>query len=165
MSSEDKLQVILVRGGSGSGKTTWTRRHFPEGMVVSADRFFDRDGVYAFDRTKLGEAQAWCLQQFIEYCQKPPLGLKHLIVNNTNTRVVEVAPYAAVAAAYQHPVKIVTFIYDPVAAFKRNKHKTPLAICMRQYHNLQEGSQQMPPWWDHDYVLWDETWPYANNES
>jgi len=162
----DKLLVVIPRGGSGSGKSTWTRRHFPEGKVVSSDLFFEQESEeYVFDKKLLPQAHAWCFRQFMEVIQRPPLGLKHLIVDNTNTRLVEYAHYVQAAQAYGHDVKIVTFIYDPVAAYKRNTHDTPLAICMRQHHNLQEGSLQMPPWWDHDYALWDETWPYASRDT
>ena len=57
-------QLILVRGLTGSGKSTLgqllSSRH--NHVLVEADQFFTRsDGAYEFDVTKLAEAHAWCL--------------------------------------------------------------------------------------------------------
>jgi predicted kinase len=164
MNTEQPLLVVIPRGGSGSGKSTWARRHFPDGKVVSTDKFFEQTDDYVFSKDLLPEAHRWCFRQFDACIQKPPLGLTHLIVDNTNTRIDEYSAYVLAAESYGHAVKIVTFVYDPVAAYKRNVHDTPLSFCMRQWLDLQEGSAQMPARWDHDYALWDETWPYATTE-
>lgn len=153
------MKVIIPRGGSGAGKSTWIERTHPEALIFSADAFFiNEEGVYGFDVTKLGEAHAWCFKSFINCCQSlvdDGEGVEDTVavVDNTNTRIAEFAPYAQVALAFGHELQVITLVYDPVEAFKRNTHGTPLKSCMDQYRNLQEGSGQIPPWWNHDYVL------------
>ena len=64
------MKVIIPRGGSGAGKSTWIERTHPEALIFSADAFFiNEEGVYGFDVTKLGEAHAWCFKSFINCCQ------------------------------------------------------------------------------------------------
>ena len=159
------MEVIILRAGSGAGKSTWIRRHKPKAIVVSSDQYMvDEDGNYQFDVTKLGEAHADCVRRFVSFCQNPP-NAETLIVDNTNTMVAEFAPYAQVALSYGHDLRIVTFVYDPVAAFKRNIHGTPLDKCIEMHARIQEGTKQIPPWWPHEYALWDETWPFANTPT
>ena len=177
------MKIIIVRGGSGAGKSTWARREFPHAIIVSADSFFvdSKTGEYNFDYTKLPLAHQTCFLDFIGLVQDDDLIQEStmlrgrldpnpdlvenetiLVVDNTNTSVAEFSPYATAGAAYGHEVKILTFLYDPVAAFRRNTHGTPLKACMQQHVRMMEQIGYIPSWWSHDYVLWDDTWPYAN---
>jgi len=164
------VKVIILRGGSGAGKSTWIRKNIPSesSTIFSADSFFtEGDGTYSFDPTKLKEAHRACLLGFIDRCRfihKDGNGLlpdETLVVDNTNSSLAEFAPYAEIALAYGLEVLIVTFIYDPVAAFKRNTHGTPLTKCMEQHQRIQINTSLIPYWIKHEYALWDETWPWA----
>lgn len=162
------MLVIIPRGGSGAGKSTWIKKNAPTADIFSADNFFLNYDTekYEFDYRRIGEAHLWCFSMFMEFCQKSQYrddGEKEIaVVDNTNTAIAEFAPYAQVALAFGHDLRIVTFAYDPVAAFKRNTHETPLVKCMEQHARLIEQTKFIPPWWDHQYALWDETWPYAS---
>lgn len=151
------MKVILLRGGSGAGKSTWVKTNHPEATVLSADSFFMVDGQYKFDATKLGEAHATCLRNFITVCQTyqgvDGTGPSVVIVDNTNTSVSEFAPYAQVAQVYGHDVQVLTFLYDPVVAHARNTHGTPLKACIEMHKRIQEQTAFIPPWWKHDYVV------------
>jgi predicted kinase len=173
------MKAIILRGGSGAGKSTWIRKNIPseESTIFSADSFFtEGDGTYNFDPAKLKEAHRTCLLGFIDRCRfihksgdhKAGTGLipyETLVVDNTNSRLSEFIPYAEVASAYGLEVLIVTFIYDPVAAFKRNTHGTPLTKCMEQHQRLQVNTPLIPYWVKHEYALWDETWPWASSSG
>lgn len=165
------MKVVILRGGSGAGKSTWIRKNIPseDSAIFSTDSFFiEGDGTYNFDITKLSEYHAQCLAGFINICSGEVSHLSRegrlvgtVVVDNTNTSIAEFAPYAAVALAYGHDLRIVTFVYDPVAAYRRNKHGTPLDACMRQHARLTSDTDLIPAWWKHEYTLWDETWPWA----
>ena len=91
-----KKQVIIMQGISGSGKSTKAHeiaeKHSAIGCrVVSADDLFTINGTYNFDPTLLGEAHKQCMRSFLAALQNPEVGL--VIVDNTNTTLVEMAPY------------------------------------------------------------------------
>lgn len=148
------MKVTILRGGTGCGKSTWAKEQ--NAVIISADDFFIVDGEYKFDVEKLGAAHAACLRDFIHLCEVPlhdkDEGGKDVIVDNTNTRLSEFAPYAAIALAYSHEVKIVTFVYDPVAAWRRSTHGAPFDVAMRQHLHLMRDSEIIPPWWKHEFV-------------
>jgi predicted kinase len=108
---------------------------------------------YHFDPTKLGEAHGACLRRFIDNCR----GLFHaggasfntIVVDNTNLSIAEMAPYVAVAQAYDIPVEIVTVVCDPAVAAKRNTHGVPEERVLKMAAALTEGTKAMPPWWRH----------------
>lgn len=80
--------LLLVRGLPGSGKTSMAKSL--QGFVhLEADQFFERDGEFEFDRSKLAEAHAWCLQQTKEELDAG----RSVVVSNTFTRNVEMLPY------------------------------------------------------------------------
>jgi predicted kinase len=157
------MNIIITRGGSGAGKSTWTKTNHPNARVFSADQFFMVNGNYKFDPTKLGEAHAACLRSFIDYCQQErldgafsagrPAPTEVAIVDNTNTSVSEFAPYAQVGQVYGHSIQILTWVYDQVMAHARNGHGTPLKACIDQHRRLIEQTAFIPPWWKHDYVV------------
>ena len=85
------MQVKIMRGCSGSGKSTYIKNHFPDAYVCSADDFWlDKDGNYKFDLSKHGQSHAWCLRKFIDYLEKmrqDPYLLNPsscIVVDNTN---------------------------------------------------------------------------------
>lgn len=146
------MNIIITRAGSGAGKSTWAKTNHPGAMILSADLHpgLHVDGV--FNPSKLSEAHAQCLLNFIDVCQDPQ-GTQTVIVDNTNTSVSEFAPYAQVGQVYGHSVQILTWIYDPVMAHARNGHGVPLKACIDQHRRLCEQTAFIPPWWKHDYIV------------
>lgn len=156
------MSVTILRGVSGAGKSTWASKHYPvldrpllgprgykpnaAASVYSADDYFvDLAGEYKFSPQHLPEAHAHCLRSFVRDVSGNVV--EHLIVDNTNTTVAEVAPYAALALAYRHDLEIVTILCDPVAAAKRNVHGVPLPSVIEVEKRLREA--EFPPWWKH----------------
>jgi adenylate kinase family enzyme len=53
--------LTLVRGLPGSGKSTFANFIWNEYAICEADKFFyDSEGHYLFDASKLREAHKWC---------------------------------------------------------------------------------------------------------
>ena len=167
------MKVIILRGGSGAGKSTWIKKNYPKALTISADKYINDGKPYGladWSPDKAAAAHKLCAQEFIRLCQDASMHKELLdehqdvcVIDNTNTAIAEFAGFAWAAQSYGHDVQIVTFVYDPVAAYKRNTHETPLKSCLIQHERLMEQTKFIPRWWKHDYALWDETWPYASN--
>lgn len=166
--------VIIFRGPSGAGKSTlvellssidfkfgefdpaatpaisyvkqlWgsfiNREH--KLYKCSADYFFMMNGEYKFDMKLLGAAQTACLRQYYE-CISDLKAV--IIVDNTNTSIAEVAPYAALANAFAHELQIITLLPDPAKCAARNKHNVPFSKIVQQSLRLHESIMNWPAW-------------------
>ena len=91
------MEMILVRGLPGSGKSTVARGllNTPRTIHLEADQYFMVGGVYEFDATKLHAAHGWCLSRTKEWL----IGGadRRAIVSNTFTTVKELRPYFELA--------------------------------------------------------------------
>lgn len=143
-------KVIILRGVSGTGKSTYCEAYINEAVVVSADHYFiNAKGEYKFDPNHLGDAHGLCLRTYVDHLQH---GDETIIVDNTNTSISEIAPYAALALAYGYELEIVTLLVDVEVAAARNVHNVPLETVRQQRRNLDNGTRQMPRWWPHKIV-------------
>jgi tRNA uridine 5-carbamoylmethylation protein Kti12 len=89
-------KFILIRGLPGSGKSTLAR-HICDNMYTNTpsvhletDMYFMVDGVYQFDRSKLGQNHSRCKED-----TRLELG-RHsnvVVVSNTFTTLAELRPY------------------------------------------------------------------------
>lgn len=165
------MSVTIVRGIPGSGKSTWTTLtfgklaravwphftlaapdHLAVGAVFSADDFFhDAENKYTFDVTKLGEAHTTCLKRYTEFLRVADPSLT-VVVDNTATSVGEVAPYAALAGAYGHSLRIVTLVCDPHTAWQRNVHGVPFKTVFFLDQRLRTETVAFPPYWPHEIL-------------
>lgn len=140
-------RVWIYCGVSGAGKSSFIEGAHPDAEAFSADHFFMVDGEYRFDASKLGEAHAACLRNFTEAIQD---GSVAVVVDNTNTTIAEIAPYAALAQAYGYELQIVTIYCDPEVAHARNTHGVPLAAVQAMSERL--NKREIPPWWPHSQM-------------
>ena len=155
--------VFIMRGVSGSGKSTYAKATWPKGAILSSDdfwEFLDMSKTYQqnFDPSRLGEAHAWNLKRFIDYlgCADAPFWaepLHTIVIDNTNTSVTEIAPYYAVAQAFKVPnIELITIATDPAVAFNRNTHGVPPKAHDAQVERLYANNCLIPPWWNHRIV-------------
>lgn len=141
------LKIEIMRGCSGSGKSTYVRTHFPNALVCSADQFFMKDGHYNFDIKHLSDAHKDCLKRFMEAVID---NVEHIVVDNTNTQAWELAPYVQCGAAFRYEVEIHTLIVDPEIAAKRNVHGVRLKDVKRHAQNIERA--WLPPWWKNNKI-------------
>lgn len=145
------MDCYILSAVPGAGKTTWIKDQpwFHRSVTYSADHFFLKDGVYQFDPAKLSEAHGQCLRQFAEACQPKRYGNPErpvLVVDNTNTTAIEIAPYYSIAKAYGYEVTLVTLWCDPEVAFKRCIHGVSHDSISRMSARMM--ADKVPPFWD-----------------
>lgn len=89
--------LYLVRGVSGSGKSSFAQSLFDCGLVsdvLEADSFFiQEDGTYKFNPQMLGRAHSLCQSSAYEYLKAG----NSVVVSNTSTTEKEVAVYQQMA--------------------------------------------------------------------
>jgi len=143
-------KIIVLRGISGSGKSTYAKRLMEEranegkeSWMVSADNYFMRDGEYRFDPSKLKEAHGACLKDYLRVVQHGGK-VDLLIVDNTNTQLWEMAPYVAIAEAYKIPYEVIDVVCPVGVALERNVHDVPEHTLRMQEQRFEEPL----PWWN-----------------
>jgi predicted kinase len=89
----------LIRGLPGSGKSTRARAlGIPD--HYEADMWFEKNGVYAFDPSKLSEAHAWCKARALETMRAG----RPVVVSNTFVKLWEMEFYKKAAADHGYSV-------------------------------------------------------------
>ena len=106
--------LFLVRGLPGSGKTSFASAIWNEYAVCEADKFFyDKEGNYNFDPSKLKEAHTWCKNQvetrMIDH-QNNQQYYPEIAVSNTFTQEWEMEDYFKLAEKYGY--KVVSLIVE-----------------------------------------------------
>lgn len=155
------MRVVILVGPSGSGKSTYAAGLGPC-VVCSADQHFTemRTGKYLFIPERLADAHKYCLLNVLDSMQSGTPRNVPLVVDNTNCTLVELAPYVALAKAYDHPLEIRApgvskemLLGDFNAAAQvgtwadRNTHGVPVAGVATQWANLRGAWQNWPRFW------------------
>lgn len=83
------MDVIFIRGLPGSGKTTYAKNRYPNRLLIEADQFFVKNGVYKFDKSQIVEAHLWAQKQVVEMLDKG----KKIVCCNTFSRCWELQKY------------------------------------------------------------------------
>lgn len=152
------MQVYILRGIPGAGKTTWSHSYLirePRTTIVSADHYHeDPDtGRYDFRIENLRLAHQQCLIRFVNLIREPKV-IGPVIVDNTNIRTWEIAPYYALAEAYGHQVEIVNFNKPYEAVMDRNIHGVPKnKVSNMHYAQVME---KLPPHWGIRHITSDQ---------
>lgn len=145
------MRLVLLMAVSGAGKDHFAAHNLPKAnTLASADDYFGTP--YKFDPTKLGEAHGACFRKVIEALQRKE---ELVVVNNTNTSLVEIAPYMAAAQAYGYEANSICLRINPQIAAARNTHGVPLATVEKMAERLEQTLKTLPPWWDHQVLNWD----------
>jgi ABC-type phosphate/phosphonate transport system ATPase subunit len=81
-------ELVLIRGLPGSGKSTMAKDLATQGYLhFEADMFFEVDGHYRYDASRIRDAHSWCQQMTRQALAK---GLK-VVVSNTFTQLREMS--------------------------------------------------------------------------
>ena len=130
--------VIILRGVSGSGKTTFASmlaRHNSGAVVVTADDYFTKsNGHYEFEASMLGAAHFQCYNRFNDALYNPAVNT--VIVANTNTSPRDFKNYVDAAEAYGATV---TYLVLENRHGNNDVHDVPSEVKERQRHNLKSS--------------------------
>ncbi len=99
------MKVILLRGASGSGKSTFAGK-LTDSRIVSADQYHVRDNVYSWTQENVSAAHKWCYRNFyfaLLDC------VPQIVVDNTNLTLDRISPYYALACLFDYTVHVVDF--------------------------------------------------------
>ncbi len=140
--------VWIYSGLPGGGKSTTIAKRHARLPVCSSDHWFTKAGVYNFVPAEIGEAHGACLRKFVGLVIEAGCDI---VVDNTNTSVAEIAPYAALALAYGRKLQIVTVECDPEVAFARNVHGVTRETIAAMHKQLQE--RVLAPWWPQETIF------------
>lgn len=148
-------KLLLLRGISGSGKTTIVKmmtavfKEVPSVVCSADDYFVNREGQYVFDKNKLGTAHQLCKDK-VEFSMKNDV--PWIILDNTNTTYQEIKPYLIMAEdnGYEVDFQEADMDLSVEECFKRNTHGVPL-----------ETIQRMKDRYESNEVVW-EKWKKRN---
>lgn len=143
-------QAVILCGIPGSGKSSYVaglQEMWEDIVVCSADLYFTRSGEYKFDPTLLGEAHGSCLKKYVSAL----INEQRVVVDNTNTTLLEMAPYVTLGMAYGYQIQVIRFRVDPEVAAARNIHGVPLNVCRAMAERL--DSLEIPPYWKVSSVI------------
>lgn len=139
------MKVTILRGISGSGKSTFAKENYPSAVVCSADDYFMVDGEYKFDFTKLSQAHGTCFKKAAEALE---FG-QDVVVDNTNTQVWEMSPYVLLAQSYNAEIEIVLLDCPASVAAVRNCHGVPTAAV----EGMAERMEDPLPFWPTQRII------------
>ncbi|XP_043918864.1 NEDD4-binding protein 2 [Protopterus annectens] len=134
--------LILMRGVPGSGKSTLARtllEHNPDGIILSTDDYFSKDGKYVFDNNLLSEAHDWNRKRANEAFMKK---ISPIIIDNTNIQGWEMKPYVSMAIADRYRIVFrepdTWWKYKPQELERRNIHgvtREKIKFMLDHYEN------------------------------
>ena len=106
--------LIILRGLPGSGKSSFANFIWQSGVIFEADQYFyDNEGNYVFDASKLGAAYRDCqlrVEQAMKDHETTPQYYPEIVVSNTSTTEKELQPYIDLADKYGY--KVVSLIVE-----------------------------------------------------
>ena len=116
--------LIILRGLPGSGKTSFAKYMFSNNVFEADQYFYDKDGNYNFDASKLHAAHLDCqkrVEDLMKMSETTQYG-SEIVVSNTATTEKELKPYYDLADKYDY--KVVSLIVENRHGSK-NVHNVP----------------------------------------
>lgn len=129
---------LLLKGVSGAGKSSYAEYmeylfstdYNKDCIICTADEYFEQDGEYKFDPTKLGAAHNYCFNKFLDGIKNK---IELVIVANTSTRESECSKYLDAARA--HGYTIFSLVVENVNGTK-SVHNVPEETLAKQKQRL-----------------------------
>lgn len=133
-------EVIIIRGVPGSGKNCliYDLEYDNDSnfSIISSDDFFEKEGIYKFDRSLINKANSYSFQKFHD-CLK--LNIPRIYIRNINNNKWMYANYISLAYTYNYKVKIIEILCDNENYLyyfnKRSTHNPPMSYSKNVYNN------------------------------
>lgn len=126
-SQQSNKKLILMRGISGSGKSTKASQLSKGGVVFSTDEFFYFEGKYIFDLDKTTEYHKKNVDRTEDAMQH---SISPIVIDNNNITASAMKPYVELADKYGYDVSFAkpetAWAWDAEELAKRNRHEVPL---------------------------------------
>jgi predicted kinase len=141
---KEEKEVVIIRGCSGSGKSTYIEQNYSGAIICSADNFFEERAM--LNGTSYEEEfQPWLLSRAHQSCWAVFIHAvavrdeKLVVVDNTNICGWEFENYETLAKALGYKVTIVNMpMNEPAEVYhKRNKHGVPLEAIQRMINSFE----------------------------
>jgi predicted kinase len=120
--------LAIVRGISGSGKSTYAKSLGGLYTHLEADQFFMINGKYKFDPKLLQYAHQWCLMSTIN-----GLLSGNVVVSNTFTKVWEMEKYFEISSILDIKILVKTMKGE-----YNNTHGVPASVIQSMKDRWQE---------------------------
>lgn len=134
-----KQYIIALRGASGSGKTTLAidiqNNINCQTKIWAADDYFDIDGQYNYDFSKIKEAHQVCVMNMEDSIKNG----YPVVIHNTNIKDWELDNIRRLAKEYQIPLMIVTLKKQ-----YGNVHGVPEVKVQQMIENLKQSNITLP---------------------
>jgi len=147
------MRTIILRAAPGFGKTIYAEQILPIALgldkkkilIVSSDHYMvNDDGIYEFDWRKLGKNHLTCRKTFLHaMCFRQEL--EAVIVDNTNTRLIEIAYYQGLGSIFG-PVEIHEIIGNLDTLICKNIHGVPDSTVVDMFNRIKD--EPIPRFWD-----------------
>ena len=124
--------LFLVRGIPGSGKSTKAKQLIAEKLAdvhFEADMYFEVDGEYVFDPSKIKDAHSWCQKE----TDKALAAGKSVVVSNTFVKKWETDIYFGLAAKHGVEVEVIV-----ATGNYQNVHGVPAEVLLRMKENWED---------------------------
>lgn len=136
--------VIIMQGIPGAGKS-WYAKQWVKTEIVSADEFWClKTGSYVYERDRANDAHNWCMRRFIRALEDDVF---QVIVDNTNSRMISIAPYWSVAEAFGYTPVIHSLLADPEVHGPRNIHGVAQDVIRRAAARIAFFLDHTPKHW------------------
>lgn len=138
----DEMEVRIMRAIPGAGKGTWIsafeKKYYKDGqklIVCSADHYRMKKGVYTYVKEEDRTVHRACFEKYMD-CLRDYPSTEYLFVDNTNSSILELAPYYHLAEFYDVNVRVIQIDCDFATACKRNVHDVPSSTIWRMHQNI-----------------------------
>ena len=98
-------KMYIMRGVSGSGKSTMAKQLVGSGEIFSTDDFFtSSSGQYNFDMNYISDAHGWNKDRVQKAVNE---GMSPIVVDNTTVQAWEAKPYVEMAQEAGYDIEVV----------------------------------------------------------